>query len=320
MELQHLTVVLPTYRRERVLVDTLRHLLEQSGPAEIVVVDQTPSHGADVERELSGLAAAGRIRWERLSRPSIPAAMNHGLRIATRPVAVFVDDDIVPCADLLARHAAGYADARVVGVAGQVLQPGQEPESPRPYTTEGFGAFLDFRFNSTQRAVIANGMAGNLSVRRAAALAAGGFDENFVGVAYRFETEFCRRLARHGSIVFEPSASIRHLRAAEGGTRVYGDHRRSPSPAVGVGDYYFALRQGIGAASLAYLLGRPWREVATRFHARRPWWIPVKLVGETGALLWALRLALRGPRHGSATPPGAESPMPSPIAGTERRS
>jgi GT2 family glycosyltransferase len=297
MELQHLTVALPTYRRERVLVDTIHHLLEQSGPAEIVVLDQTPEHGSDVEHELSELAALGRIRWLRLSRPSIPAAMNHGLRVASRPIILFLDDDIVPCSDLLARHAAGYADLRTVAVAGQVLQPGQEPEIPRSFTTAGFGAFLDFPFNSTERAVIANGMAGNLSMRRAAAVSAGGFDENFVGVAYRFETEFCRRLAGHGRIVFEPSASIRHLRAQEGGTRVYGDHRRSPSPAVGVGDYYFALRHGASLDSIAYLLGRPWREVVTRFHARRPWWIPVKLVGEIGALLWAFRLALRGPRY-----------------------
>jgi GT2 family glycosyltransferase len=297
MELQHLTVALPTYRRERVLVDTLHHLLEHSGPAEVVVVDQTPDHGAEVRGELSGLAAAGRIRWLRLSRPSIPAAMNHGLQVASRPIVLFLDDDIIPCSDLLARHAACYADERTVAVAGQVLQPGQAPASPCRFTTTGFGAFLDFPFNSTERAVIANGMAGNLSVRRAAALAAGGFDENFVGVAYRFETEFCRRLVRRGEIVFEPAASIRHLRAAEGGTRVYGDHRRSPSPAVGVGDYYFALREGPSIGSIAYLLGRPWREVVTRFHARRPWWIPVKLVGEMGGLLWALRLAIRGPRY-----------------------
>lgn len=297
MELQHLTVAVPTYRRERVLVDTLHHLLKQSGPAEIVVIDQTRDHGSDVQHELSELAALGRIRWLRLSRPSIPAAMNHGLRMATRPIVAFVDDDIVPGPELLARHVACYADERTVAVAGQVLQPGQEPARARGFATTGFGAFLDFPFNSTERAVIANGMAGNLSMRRSAALNAGGFDENFVGVAYRFETEFCRRLARHGHIVFEPSASIRHLRAAEGGTRVYGDHRRSPSPAVGVGDYYFALRQGASLDSIAYLLGRPWREVVTRFHARRPWWIPVKLVGELGALLWAFRLALRGPRY-----------------------
>ena len=166
----------------------------------------------------------------------------------------------------------------------------------RPFTTHGFRAYLDFPFNSTERAYVTNGMAGNLSVRAEAARNAGGFDENFVGMAYRFETEFCRRLARLGKILFEPAASVRHLRAPSGGIRRYGDPRTSASPAVSVGDYYFALRQGLSLAGLGYAAARPFREVVTRFHLKRPWWIPVKLIGEGGALLWALGLAWKGPR------------------------
>src|SRR5437868_3122650 len=85
--------------------------------------------------------------------------------------------------------------------------------SPRP----GLGACLDFPFNSAIPAQVANVMAGNLSVRREMALAVGGFDENFVGVAYRFETEFCRRLLRAGGrVLFQPAASIHHLRTPTG--------------------------------------------------------------------------------------------------------
>jgi GT2 family glycosyltransferase len=158
-------------------------------------------------------------------------------------------------------------------------------------------ADLDFHFNHNARAAVANCMAGNLSVRRERALEVGGFDENFVGVAYRFETDFCRRLrARGGSILFEPAASVRHLKAPRGGIRVHGNHLTSSSPAHGVGDYYFALRHGSPGESLPYILQRPFREVCTRFHLGHPWWIPAKLTGEVRAFLWAVRLARAGPR------------------------
>jgi hypothetical protein len=128
--------------------------------------------------------------------------------------------------------------------------------------------------------------------------AGGGFDEDFVGVAYRFETEFARRLTRAGGMVlFEPGAPVRHLKAPSGGIRVYGSHLTSISPRHGVGDYYFALREGPTPASVVHVVRRPWREVCTRFHLRHPWWIPVKLAGEAGALLWAFTLWLRGPRY-----------------------
>ncbi len=160
---------------------------------------------------------------------------------------------------------------------------------------------MDFPFNSSRSAIVQNVMAGNLSVLREKALEIGAFDENFVGVAYRFETEFARRLCKAGGkILFEPRASIRHLKAEHGGTRSSGSHLTSPSPKHGVGDYYYALSQGLNLESLAYMCWRPFREVRTKFHLKHPWWIPVKLIGEFLALPWAILLLLCGPKclHG----------------------
>lgn len=44
--------------------------------------------------------------------------------------------------------------------------------------------------------------------------------------------------------------------------------------------------------------------VKTRHHLRRPWWIPVTFFAEGLGFLWALSLALRGPRL-----------LPSPVEG-----
>lgn len=297
------TVAIPTYERGAVLLDTLAALLADGARAaapEILVVDQTPRHPPEVETALADFEREGRARRVRLPQPSITVAMNTALIEARRPLVLFLDDDVVPAPGLVAAHAAAYTDDATWAVAGQVLQPGEEPlpASQRVVcTTTGLRAYLDFPFRSAVRAFVANGMAGNLSVRRERALAVGGFDRNFIGVAYRFETEFCRRLCRGGGrILFEPAASLRHLRAARGGTRAHGSHLTSASPLHGVGDYYFALREARGRQRWAYVLRRPVRELAARFYLRRPWWLPVRLLGEARALALALRLHARGPR------------------------
>lgn len=288
------TIVIPTYSRGAILVRTLETILAlDPQPAAILVVDQTPAYPADVEGKLRAWHEAGRIRWLRTSPPSIPHAMNEGLREAKTPAVLFLDDDVAPIASIVAEHAAAYADPGVCAVVGQCLQPGEEPQHfARPARNHLGIPDLELHFNHDAPLSVRNVIAMNLSVRREEALAVGGFDENFVFVAYRFESDFALRLTANGCrIRFEPRASVRHLRIASGGTRAYGDHRTSAHPAHSAGDYYFALRHA--RSFWLYALDRLRRNVLTRFHATHPWTIPAKLAGELRGLLLARRLALR---------------------------
>ncbi len=295
-----LTVAIPTFKREEVLVQTIQSVLDQTPRAlEILVLDQSPSHDGPTEDALRQWDSSGDIRWIRLTHPSIPETLNAALVLASSDVILFLDDDVIPGPGLLEAHFSPYQDDRVWAVSGQVLQPGELPDAGSiTCSRSGFSAYLNYPFKSSCSDWVENGMAGNLSVRRQKALEAGGFDENFTGTAFRFETEFCRRISRMGGrIRFEAGASVRHLHASAGGTRAFGSHLKSTSAAHGVGDYYFALRQGLSAASLRYIAARPIREIMTRFHLGRPWCIPLKLVGELRSLLLAIRLMLRGPRY-----------------------
>lgn len=301
------SVVIPTYRRGALLLDTLRKLFVLAPPpAEILAVDQTESHPEEIAAVLQQWHDSGRLRWLRLPAPSIPRAMNTGLAEARGEFVLFGDDDILPPPDWIARHAEVYAAfPEAWAVVGRILQPedsalptpGRAPPPARCRPPGGLRAGLDFRFNGTEPAWIENVMAGNLSVRRAPALAIGGFDENFLPpVSFRFETEFAKRMvAAGGKIRFEPAAVVRHLRVGEGGTRSQGSHLKSASPVHGVGDYYYALRCGRGWDRLRYILRRPFREVRTRFHLAHPWFIPLKLIGEIRALAQAVRLHRAGP-------------------------
>jgi GT2 family glycosyltransferase len=280
-------ICIPTYRRDRVLLDTLEYLLGLStSAAEILVLDQTEQHEPASEKRLQELHDTGQIRWLRLVTPSIPQAMNRGLLEARHDIVLFVDDDIRPEPGLIAAHAAAHQAHAEVLVAGRVIQPWEEGID--------FSGESSFRFAGVNAFWIDEFMGGNFSLRREAALALGGFDENFVRVAYRFEAEFAHRWRTSGRrIHFEPMACLHHLKVGGGGTRSYGEHLTTWKPDHAVGAYYFCLRTG----AVGGFLLRPFRALATRHHLRRPWWIPLTLAAELRGMAWAIALYLRGPKY-----------------------
>jgi glycosyltransferase involved in cell wall biosynthesis len=123
----NISVVIPTYQREKVLLNTINYLqsLNQC-PAEIIVVDQTLKHERKTDQLLSRFDKNGIIRWIRLQSPSIPKAMNIGIYEASHPIVLFVDDDIIPAKSLIGAHEAAYQESEDIwAIVGQVLQPGE---------------------------------------------------------------------------------------------------------------------------------------------------------------------------------------------------
>ena len=291
----NISIVIPTYRREQTLVNTINFLLGLDTLAdEILVVDQTQQHETRTESLLSDLHQAHKIRWIRRTEASITKAMNHGLAEARNQLVLFLDDDIEPISELVAEHL--HAHQRTPDLwasVGQVVQPWQSPAdiSP-PGRMTGLRKDCDFPFHTTSNHNVENVMAGNLCVNREKTLSIGGFDENFVGSAFRFETEFAKRVGKAGGrIRFQGAAGIKHLRVNEGGTRSTGSHLTSADPKHGVGDHYYAFLHGTPTEAWRYSIIRVLREVRTKFHLTHPWWIPVKLVGETRAMWQGCKLA-----------------------------
>ena len=287
-----LTIVIPTYCREEVLLETVHHLLALNVPTvEILIVDQSTSHVPQVQCELSRLYALSQIRMFKLTEPSIPTAMNCGLVEASHDLVLFVDDDIIPEADLIRAHLGGHAlgkKGRIV--AGRVIQPWQEGLD--------FSQDKSFHFASLQSGEIDHFMGGNLSLDRHEAIALGGFDENFVRVAYQFEAEFAYRWRAAGhKIIFEPAACVHHLKVSSGGTRTFGNHLSTIRPDHSVGAYYFYLRTWSGSSTLKSIMNRVFGAVTTKYHLKNPWRVLPTLISEIRGLIWACRLAWRGRRY-----------------------
>lgn len=301
MGLPNISVAIPTYKREETLLGTLNQLLALRHRAyEILVIDQTTSHQAETTVALEKLTANGSIVWHRLNEPSIPKAMNHALVVARAEIVLFLDDDIELTSDLVFEHAKEYETSDVVCVAGRVVQPWE-------HGLDVCGsAWMDarssdpdsFRFNSGKRSDVKRFMGGNFSIRRHVALNLGGFDENFVKAAYRFEAEFANRLLHDGfRILFQPTASLIHLKVNTGGTRSFGNHLRSIRPAHSVGRYYYLLMVDQAHRRFRRIVFGPLYAVRTRHHLTRPWWIPITLLSELSGVAWALWLFIRGPKY-----------------------
>jgi len=213
------SVVVPTYRRERVLCDSLAHLLSQRYPDfEVVVVDQTPVHEPETRRFLA--EHASRLRYLLLPEPSLPRARNIGARMARGEVVLFVDDDIVPVDDhLLAAHAACYANPLVGAVAGRVLER-IPPNAPAGNAyVNAYGRIVS-NFSGTAPAEVWTAKGANMSFRRRVLAEVGPFDDRYAGNSILEETDYCYRVRALGyDIRFEPAAAVHHLVAPTGGYR-----------------------------------------------------------------------------------------------------
>src|SRR5262249_2801018 len=121
-----ISIIIPTYRRDNILIATVTYLLSLNpSPAEILVIDQTEKHEDIAEKRLESWREEGKIKWLRLAEPSIPRAINLGLCQAKHDLVLCIDDDVVPDPDLLEGHFRALKSTGAALVAGRVIQPWQ---------------------------------------------------------------------------------------------------------------------------------------------------------------------------------------------------
>jgi GT2 family glycosyltransferase len=220
-----IAAIIPTFRRDKYLIDTINYLLEQTRrPDEIVVIDQTDENErTDVHRkELQEMAKLSTVTIVRQKDAHVYQARNRAAYTAHSEILLYLDDDIVPHKDLVKTHAEKYKDQNVEAVVGSIVKnfedkmrdmPEKFPEMPPEKQ-----AFL-YRENWSKSIEKVGFMyAGNFSIRKKILADAGGWDEHIITYGDR---ELGIRLAKNGKrIDYEPKAKIVHLAAPTGGTRL----------------------------------------------------------------------------------------------------
>jgi GT2 family glycosyltransferase len=281
------SVVVATYRRGASLLDTIGDVLANVGPRhELIVVDQSPTLAVDVASELDRLAASGHIRYLRVSPPNLPYARNVGVCRARGRVVAFCDDDVRVGPDFLARHLACYVDPTVGAVAGGVRLEGTDRDGCGSPLGAAVGQLLKdggftANFHRDIPCDVDFGMGCNMSFRRTALMAIGGFDERYRGNFLREEGDAFARVRRVGYRVrFEPSAKCLHLGAPAGGTRNEALEERL---LVGFGNETLFFLNACRRRDLGWFLVRMARMIygnmRSQFGWRQPGWA-VRACGE----------------------------------------
>jgi GT2 family glycosyltransferase len=233
-DLPFVSVILPTYRREAILCETIQQLLVQDYPSyELIVVDQTPAHEAKTEQFLE--ENINRFHYFKRNKPSLPAARNFGVDVAKGEIILFIDDDVRLAKDWIRKHLENYADPKVGGVSGRVIEEGRSiVETFNVGRVTRWGRVIG-NHSSTIHTFVDWAPGGNSSFRKELIIKADKFDESFEGNAIFEDIDFSFRLRHLGyRILFDPDAVIWHLRAIQGGCQTRMEDR--------VNSYYWFLR------------------------------------------------------------------------------
>jgi glycosyltransferase involved in cell wall biosynthesis len=219
------SVVIATYNRAHLLIDTLRSLCAQEVPRtlgwEIVVVDNNSSDATKEMVRRFGETSSVPVRYEFEPRLGQSFARNSGIAAAKGAVILFTDDDILPDPDWVSTTLRALTTAGLDGAGGRVL-PRWEAEVPRwlsghpdllPWLAvieEDKPCMLAYPLLPTRRIVGAS-----MAFRRGVFEECGRFDTGLGHRGCRLyggeEVEFIDRLLLKGKrIAYDPAIVVHH--------------------------------------------------------------------------------------------------------------
>jgi len=117
------TVVVPTYNREKLLRNLLDSLFRQSYPAnkfEIIVVDDGSKDGTREMVETYRKGANRNLKYFYQQNKGPAGARNTGIRNSSGSLIVFTDDDCIASSNWLQEMVKGYDNSNVAGVGGSI--------------------------------------------------------------------------------------------------------------------------------------------------------------------------------------------------------
>jgi glycosyltransferase involved in cell wall biosynthesis len=164
-----ISVVIPTYNRQELLLKCLSCLHQQSlsrDVFEVIVVSDGPDEATQNAVKQFGLRKKLKLRYYSTARKGGPAcARNLGWLQARAGLVAFTDDDCLPDKHWLSNLVANYKGEKYIAFSGKTVVPMPE-------------VMTDFALN-TAHLETATFITANCAATKAALIKVGGFDESF---------------------------------------------------------------------------------------------------------------------------------------------
>ncbi|HWZ86209.1 MAG TPA: glycosyltransferase, partial [Thermoanaerobaculia bacterium] len=207
------SVVIPTFRRPDTLFSVLEALAAQKDAPDFEVVVVDDGSGGKTPGLLEAYRPAYAFRFLCQENAGPAAARNRGVREARGETILFLGDDTVPEAELLAVHGQAHAQPRPypVAVLGYTTWPRELKVSPFLHHINEYGLQFGYGLIDDAEAVPFNFFyTSNVSLPRALLMDAGLFDTSFPHAAWE-DIEVAYRLMQRGMrMLYRPGAVARH--------------------------------------------------------------------------------------------------------------
>jgi serine acetyltransferase/GT2 family glycosyltransferase len=174
------SIVVPTYERAASVERLVRQLAAQTVARDIEVIVVDDGSRRDPTRRLRALDVPFSLFVERQANAGAAAARHRGVTLSRAPVVLFLDDDMQVGATVVEAHLELHErDDRAV-VLGRILpDPALESALFERFHAQMLATFAAAVLAGKKPLRGQNVYTGNLSMRRAAYLAVGGFDASF---------------------------------------------------------------------------------------------------------------------------------------------
>lgn len=207
-------IVIATYNRPGDVEILLDSLLKQCGDEDMIyIVYQNQEDNKQYDET--------HVKTLYSYPPNLPKARNIGFKAGTNPVVLFLDDDIIPCDNLLNNHLKSYINSAVGAVAGYIDDPlfsKDLNEIPSRFDPSNGKLIQNFAVNKSQYSISV--MGANMSFRRDVLDKIGGFDPCFKRNALWEEIDCAFRLLKKNILIwYNADAKVIHLRKKSGGCR-----------------------------------------------------------------------------------------------------
>lgn len=204
------SIIIPTYSRDKCLLELLECLLIQDyGNYEIIVIDQSELISNEKKNILAQHSAL--IKYYQTKERGRSLAKNYGILFSNGDIVIFCDDDILVPQNFVSTHVNTYLDKSVGAVSCRLVEEGQPRIAvERPLRTTVYGRLVNIPY-STKSCYVTSLNGGNMSFRREVLNKVGFFEEYFSGTSMVEEPDIAYRIVKSGhKIFFNASITVMH--------------------------------------------------------------------------------------------------------------